>query len=71
LYQNPQNANLPPKAALPPRGALLLRVAPPLPPPLQPTGKPLLREVTNLIKVYSDKEKKFRGELYDMLRAKL
>jgi len=70
-YQNPQNADPPPGAALPPRGALPLRVAPPPPPPLQPTGEPLPREVTNLMKVYSDEEKKFGGELYDMLGAKL
>ena len=29
------------------------------------------REVTNLIKIYQDEEKKFGGELYDILGAKL
>jgi hypothetical protein len=29
------------------------------------------QEVTNLIKIYQDKEKKFEGELYNTLRAKL
>jgi hypothetical protein len=29
------------------------------------------REVTNLIKIYQDKEKKFEGELYNTLGAKL
>jgi hypothetical protein len=31
----------------------------------------LLREVTNLIKIYQNKEKKFGGELYNTLRTKL
>ena len=35
------------------------------------TNKIPLHEVTNLIKIYQDKEKKFGGELYDMLGAKL
>ena len=36
-----------------------------------PTNEIPLREVTNLMKIYSDKEKKFGGELYDILDAKL
>jgi hypothetical protein len=37
----------------------------------QPTKEILSREVTSLIKVYQDKEKKFGGKVYDMLGAKL
>jgi hypothetical protein len=34
-------------------------------------SKILLYKVTNLIKIYQDEGKKFREELYDILRAKL
>jgi len=37
----------------------------------QPTDEIPSREVTSLIKVYQDEEKKFGGEVYDMLGAKL
>ena len=36
-----------------------------------PTDEIPSREVTNLMKIYQDEEKKFGGELYDMLGAKL
>jgi hypothetical protein len=29
------------------------------------------KEITNLIKIYSDEEGKYRGEMYDILDAKL
>ena len=37
----------------------------------RPTGKPLLQEVINPIKVYLDKEKRFKKELYNILKIKL
>lgn len=36
-----------------------------------PTSEVPSREVTNLMKIYQDEEKKFGGELYDILGAKL
>ena len=36
-----------------------------------PTNEIPSRKVTNLMKIYSDEEKKFGGELYDILDAKL
>jgi hypothetical protein len=39
---------------------------------LQPLANKIpLHEVTNLIKIYQDKKKKFGGELYNTLGAKL
>ena len=43
----------------------------PLSLPSQPISKPLLQKVINLIKVYLNKEKKFREELYNILKVKL
>jgi hypothetical protein len=73
---NPQNTTLLLRSALLPRSVFLLKsnlFLPPLPLAslLQLIGEPLLQEVINLIKVYLDKEKKFRRELYNILRAKL
>ena len=53
-----------------PKNTLLLPLLP-LAFLLQPTSKPLLQEVMNLIKVYLNKEKKFKGELYNILKIKL
>jgi hypothetical protein len=39
--------------------------------PQPPTDELPSREVTNLMKIYQDKEKKFGGELYNTLGAKL
>ena len=36
-----------------------------------PIDQILTKEITNLMKIYLDKEKKYRGEMYDILDTKL
>jgi hypothetical protein len=35
------------------------------------SNKILTKEITNVIKIYVDKEKKYDGEIYDILNVKL
>jgi len=63
--RKPNTTHIPP---IPPGGNGISTI--PIIPQL-PTDEIPSREVTNLMKIYQDEEKKFGGELYDMLGTKL